>query len=153
MAKSTRGWKQGFFSPNHPEKYIGTHPIVYRSALERDVMRFFDENSSILNWGSESIIIQYIKPTDRRIHKYYTDFVVTIKDKFGSVHKYIIEVKPYKQTIPPVAGKNKKQKTIITEQINWAVNSSKWSSAIKWCEKNNFKFSILTEKDIEKYIR
>ena len=153
MAKSRNAYKQGFFNPIHPKKYVGTHPIVYRSGLELNVMRFFDENSSVITWGSESIVIPYVKPTTGRVHKYYTDFVVSIKDNSGKIHRYVIEVKPYRQTIPPTAGKRKKQKTIITEQIAWAVNSSKWDSAKKWCDKNGFKFTILTEKDIEKYIR
>lgn len=153
MSKSKREWKQGFFSPNHPEKYQGTHPIVYRSGLELAVMRFFDDNSNIIRWGSESVIIPYQCQTDGKMHKYFTDFVVEVATKNGDTHKYIIEVKPYKQTIPPTTSGKKKQKTIITEQFNWVKNCSKWDSAKKWCQKNNYKFSILTEKDIEKYIK
>lgn len=148
-----RQWKQGFFSPNNPSKYVGTHPIIYRSALERDVMRFFDENSNVISWGSESVIIPYIKPTDNKMHRYYTDFVVKIKDINQEVKKFLIEVKPFKQTIPPSVSKRKKEKTIITEQVNWAVNNCKWKAAKEWCNKNGYQFVILTEKDIQKHIR
>lgn len=152
MKRSKRAWKQGFFSPNHPEKYTGTYPIVYRSSLELDVMRFFDCNSNILQWKSESVVIWYIKPTDNRKHKYFTDFMVEIKDRNGVCRKYIIEVKPYKQTIPPVAHGNKKQKTIITEQLNYAINSAKWEAAEEWCKRNGYIFSKITEKDIKNYL-
>lgn len=152
MKPQFRAYKQGIFSPNHPKKYTGTHPIVYRSKLELDVMRFFDEKPDVIQWKSESVVIPYRKATDGRIHRYYTDFMVEIKDKCGINRKYIIEVKPYKQTIPPTTGKNKKQKTIIFEQIAYAINVSKWDAAREWCNKNGYTFTILTEKDIKQYL-
>jgi hypothetical protein len=152
MKHGKRAWKQGIYAPNHPDKYTGTYPIVYRSGLERDVMAFFDENSNVLEWKSESIIIPYIKPTTGRTHKYYTDFMVRIKDRTGVERKYIIEVKPYKQTLPPTTGGNKKPRTVLTEQLNWAVNSAKWSAAEAWCKKNGYIFSKITEKDIKQYL-
>jgi hypothetical protein len=151
-SKRKRGWKQGVFSPNNPSKYTGTFPIVYRSGLELSVMRFFDENSRVVQWKSESIIIRYISPLDSKPHRYFTDFMVEIIDNSGIHRKYIIEVKPYKQTIPPTTGGNKKPRTILTEQLNWAVNSAKWKSAEEWCAKNGYTFSKLTEKDIKQYL-
>ena len=149
---SRRAWKQGFFEPNHPEKYTGTHPIVYRSGLEKSAMSFFDENSSVIEWRSETLIIPYIKPTDGRVHKYYTDFLVHIRDGKGIVRKFVIEVKPYKQTIPPKTGGNKKPKTLLMEQLNFAINVAKWDAAKEWCKKNGYTFSMVTEKDVEKYL-
>jgi hypothetical protein len=149
MTKGKRAWKQGFFSPNHPDKYTGTHPIVYRSSLELSAMRFFDDNSSVIQWKSESVVIPYVKPTDGRIHKYYTDFMVEIRDKTGVNRKYIIEVKPYKQTLPPTTNGNKKPKTFLLEQINFGINNCKWKAAREWCNKNGYQFSIITEKDIK----
>ena len=146
-------WKQGEFTPRNPHKYKGTFPIVYRSSLELDVMRFFDEKSHVVSWGSESIIIPYIKPTDKRVHKYYTDFNVKMKDAQGNVHKYLIEVKPYKQTMPPKNHGNKKAKTLLYEQISYAINDAKWTAAKGWCEKHGYKFTILTEKDIQKFMK
>ena len=151
-SKCKRGWKQGIFCPNHPDKYTGTTPIVYRSGLERDVMAFFDENSNVLEWKSESIIIPYIKPCTGRVHKYYTDFMVRIKDGKGIERKYIIEVKPYKQTLPPTTGKNKKPKTLLMEQLNYSTNVAKWRAAEEWCKKNGYTFSTVTEKDIKQYL-
>ena len=43
--KAATKYHQGFFKPNHPEKYMGdiTH-IVYRSGLELSFMTFLDQN-------------------------------------------------------------------------------------------------------------
>ena len=151
--KGKRAWKQGIFTAIHPSKYKGSHPIVYRSSLELHVMRFFDNASFVIEWGSETIIIPYVKPTDGKVHRYYTDFNVKMKDKAGVLHKYIIEVKPYKQTIPPTNHGNKKQKTLIYEQINYGINHAKWESAREWSKKHGYIFTIITEKDINKYIK
>lgn len=151
--KTYKAWKQGVFSPEHPKKYKGSTPIVYRSSLELRVMRYFDSSSSVQEWGSETIIIPYVKPTTGRVHKYYTDFNVKIRDSKGNVFKYLIEVKPYKQTIPPTNRGNKKPKTLLVEQINYAINTAKWDAAEQWCKKNGYIFSKLTEKDINKFIK
>lgn len=150
MKKNYNEWKQGIFTPNNPKKYVGSHPIVYRSSLELNVMRFFDFNSKVVEWGSESVVIPYIKPTDGKVHKYFTDFNVKIQDNKGNILKYIIEVKPYKQTIPPKNHGNKKPKTLMLEQVTYAVNSAKWNAAEQWCKKHGYVFSKITEKDIIK---
>jgi len=151
--KSYRKWKQGKFTPQHPEKYSGKGPIIYRSSLELRVMTFFDNLSHVVEWASESIIIPYIKPTDMKVHRYYTDFNVKMRTPNGGVNKYLIEVKPYKQTIPPTNHGNKKPKTLIIEQVNYAINYAKWDAAKQWCDENGYIFTIFTEKDIQKYIK
>jgi hypothetical protein len=51
---------QGKFVPKFPSKYIGNvNNIVFRSGLEYHFFKFFDENPSITNWGSEEIVIPY----------------------------------------------------------------------------------------------
>ena len=151
--KGYKSWKQGEFTPIHPKKYKGSRPIVYRSSLELKVMRFFDNSRYVVEWGSESIIIPYIKPTDGKVHRYYTDFNVHMNDNRGKLHKYVIEVKPYKQTLPPKNHGNKKERTLIMEQISYAINMAKWESAKEWCDKHGYRFTILTEKDINNFIK
>lgn len=153
MGRKVKGWKQGEFTPLHPDKYNGSTPIVYRSSLELTVMRFFDKISHVQSWGSETIIIPYIKPTDGKLHRYYTDFNVTMKLGDGEVLKYLIEVKPYKQTIPPTNHGNKKPRTLLTEQINYAINTAKWNAARQWADKNGYIFTTFTEKDINKFMK
>jgi hypothetical protein len=153
MKKTKREYKQGTFTALHPKKYKGTHPIVYRSSLELNCMRWFDSCPNVIEWGSETVIIPYVKPTDGKVHRYYTDFNVKIVDKKGIVRKYIIEVKPFKQTIPPTKHGNKKPKTLLYEQVNYAINCAKWDAAREWCGKHGYIFSHITEKDINNFIK
>ncbi|MCP3684341.1 MAG: head completion protein [bacterium] len=150
MKKSYKKYKQGVFNPIHKNKYKGSTPIVYRSGLELTYMRFLDSNSSIVSWGSESIVIPYIKPTDGKLHRYFLDFNFTIKDIHGKLHKFIIEVKPAKQCKPPKATARKKKKTLLYEQVTWATNTAKWKAAAQWGKKHGYKFQIVTETDIKK---
>ena len=62
-------------------------------------MQFADLNPNIIQWGSEEIVIPYLKPTDKKIHKYIPDFWIKVKNKHGDVKKFLIEIKPLKETI------------------------------------------------------
>ena len=64
-------------------------------------MFFCDHNQSIVEWGSEEVIIPYRCPTDGRVHRYYPDFYIKVKSRSGPTNKYLIEVKPKEQTQPP----------------------------------------------------
>ena len=72
------------------------------------------------------------------------DNVVKIREG-GKITKYLIEIKPHKQTQPPRAHGNKKQSTIFYENATYAVNQAKWKAAEQWCDKRGYKFQILTE--------
>jgi len=145
--KRTSPYKQGLYSPENPNKYRGTHPIVYRSGLELSFFRWCDRNETILEWGSESVVLPYISPKDGKTHRYFVDGVIKMQTPSG-VKKYLIEVKPSTQAVPPTASKNKKRSTILYEQIQWAVNTQKWESAKAWCKKNGYHFAVITEKDL-----
>lgn len=140
---------QGNYTPRNTQKYKGTFPLCYRSRPELQLMRFFDENSKIIEWTSESVVIPYIKPVDGKIHRYYVDFSCILKEANGNLCRYLIEYKPYKQTLQPVKGK-KSERTFLTEQINYSTNMSKWKSAREYANSQKMKFIILTEKDLPK---
>ena len=108
-------------------------------------MVYCDQSSSIIEWGSEEVIIPYISPWDGRVHRYFPDFYIKVKQHDNKVKKYIIEVKPKKQCKPP---KNKKRKSYINECITYSVNQAKWKSAKIYCAKNDWEFIILTEDNI-----
>jgi trans-aconitate methyltransferase len=55
-------------------------------------MKWCDDNISIVEWGSETIIIPYISPIDNKIHRYFVDFYVKIKNKNNLIEKYLIEI-------------------------------------------------------------
>lgn len=148
LKRKNKNFVQGIFNAQNVQKYKGKFPIIYRSSLELKVMRWFDNNSNIITWGSESVIIPYISPLDGRMHRYFVDFVAALKEANGNIKKLILEIKPYKQTIKPEATKNKKVKTMIYEQTEWVRNQAKWSAAEAWAETKGYEFIILTEKHI-----
>ena len=110
---------QGKFNPQNPEKYKGDYNnIIYRSSWELKFMRYCDRNNAILEWGSEEFFIPYFDPTTKKVRRYFPDFIMKIKESSGKIKKYLIEIKPQRQTVPPVAGK-KKRKTLITEALTY----------------------------------
>jgi len=139
-------FRQGLFRPKNTKKYVGKTPPVYRSGWELKFFRWCDENENVLEWASESVIIPYINPIDGKAHRYYTDGVIALKELNG-IGKYIIEIKPSSQVLKPVAGR-KKQSTIIYEGRRYIQNMAKWEAAKKWCQQRNYKFLILTEKEL-----
>jgi hypothetical protein len=138
---------QGVFRPQNPKKYIGKEKPVYRSGWECKFFKWCDTNPNILEWASEAVIVPYRNPLDGQIHRYYTDGVVLIKEG-DKLTKYVIEIKPSSQTVPPVASKRKKQSSLIYETRQYAVNSAKWSAAQTWCDQHGYRFLILTEKHL-----
>ena len=83
------------YKPSHPEKYQGNpNNIICRSSWERVFCKWCDTNPNILKWASEEFSIPYISPVDGRLHRYYPDFYIKVKDRSGKYQKYIIEVKP-----------------------------------------------------------
>lgn len=140
---------RGRYKPKNPHKYIGDITnIIYRSLWERKFMIFCDSTQSILKWASEEIIIPYFYSIDKKVHKYYVDFIMQLKENDGSLKTYIIEIKPYIQTIEP--KKRKCTKKYIKELVEWEKNKSKWLSADKYAKDKNWEFKILTEKELFK---
>jgi hypothetical protein len=139
-------FRQGVFTPKNPAKYIGKSKPVYRSSWELKFFRWCDDNANVVEWASESIIIPYISPLDRKVHRYYTDGVLALKEG-EEIKKYIIEIKPLSQVLPPKPGKKKKT-TVIYENQRYVQNMAKWEAARKYAAKHNFNFWILTEKEL-----
>jgi len=113
-------------------------------------MRWCDGNNNVIEWGSEEIIIPYISPIDNKVHRYFPDFYVKAYTKEGTSKKYIIEVKPFKQTKPPKKPKrSRSSEKYLTETITYEVNSAKWKAAIEFCKDHRCEFRILTEKELK----
>lgn len=139
---------QGYFRPQHPEKYIGDpQNIVYRSSWELEFMRWCDRNKNILKYGSEEFCIPYYNPVKQKICRYFPDFIIEVLESTGKIKKYVIEIKPKKQTIPPTQ-KNKKSRTYINELQTYAVNEAKWNSCKEWCKDRMLEFRIITENEL-----
>jgi hypothetical protein len=141
-------YRQGKFHPQNPEKYIGNvENIIYRSSWELRFLRWCDQNLNILQYGSEEFFIPYISPLDNRVHRYYPDFIIKVKHRDGLVKRYVVEVKPNKQTKPPKKGK-RVTKSFIYESKTYAVNQAKWKAAQEWCKDRLLEFKIITEKEL-----
>jgi hypothetical protein len=136
------------YKPKNPHKYVGNPDnIICRSLWERTFCKYLDENTNVIRWSSEELQIPYISPMDNRPHMYYPDFLFEVK-KDSSVETLVVEIKPEKQTKPPTESPNKKQKTIIYERYQFAVNSAKWKAAQEWCKSKGYTFLILKEKHL-----
>ncbi len=138
----------GKFSPKNPNKYLGDPTnIWYRSLWERRVMVHLDDNSNVVEWSSEEIIIPYLSPIDNRWHRYFPDFFVRVRNRIGMLEGIVIEVKPHSQSIPPKVGK-KITKRVITEVMTYGVNEAKWKAAVEYCKTRNWTFKVVTEKEL-----
>ena len=93
---------KGKYHPSYPRKYKGDPTnIIYRSLWERKFMVYCDKNEKILEWGSEEIALPYRSPVDNKVHRYFPDFYIKVQENTGRIKRYLIEVKPHKQTQKP----------------------------------------------------
>ena len=152
MAKKRtfKEFKQGVFKPVNKKKCLNKGEIIYRSGLEMKVMFELDKNPNVIEWNSEGTIVPYIKPTTGQPARYFVDFYMKVKMQDGNMKKFLIEVKPHKQTMLKEHG-NSKPSTILYDQIQFAINTAKWEAAKLYCKKKgDMEFLLMTEKDIDK---
>lgn len=136
------------FTPKNPSKYKGDfNKIVARSSWELKFMRYVDIHPDILGWSSESLIIKYISPIDKKVHRYFPDFLIKKRARDGKISTVLIEIKPYIQTKPPIK-KTSINRRYIQEVMTWGVNEAKWTAARQYCTQVGWEFSILTEKEL-----
>jgi hypothetical protein len=72
---------------------------------------------------------------------------IKVKESNGLTKKYIIEIKPQKQTIEPKVPK-RKTKSYIYEVVEYAKNQAKWKAAEEWCLDRGYEFKVLTENEL-----
>ena len=142
-----RATYKGIYRPTNPKKYAGDpNRIVYRSNWERKFMLYCDRNDDIIYWASEELSIPYVNPIDRKVHRYFPDFI--IKTKNGK--RFMIEIKPSIQTKKPTP-KIKKSKAFMRESLEYIKNMAKWQAADVYCNDNGLEFKIFTEKELGIY--
>ena len=136
------------FIPTNPEKYSGdVSNIIMRSSWETRFAIWCDKNPSIVRWSSEETVIPYICPTDNKLHRYFIDFKIKIKQKDGSFRVFLIEVKPLKQTIPPEYPGRRTQK-FLSESYTFIKNQAKWKAATEYAKDRGWEFKIITENEL-----
>ena len=144
----TKDTYKGRFIPKNPQKYAGDPmEIIYRSSYELKFMKWCDTSESVLKWASEEIVIPYVSPMDNLVHRYFVDFYVEVMEKTGRRKKYLVEVKPYRFTVPPQVSQRKTQR-FISEVKQWGVNNAKWSAARRFASQHGWEFMLVTEKDL-----
>ena len=141
--------KHTVYQPINEEKYVNKDLPIARSTWETSFMKWCDLNPSIVKWSSEALEIPYYDPVKRKNRRYYPDFTIQVKDINESISTWVIEIKPYKETIQPLRGK-KKERTFLYEMLTFQTNNAKWQAANMFCKKYGIQFKLLTEKDLFK---
>ena len=81
------------YKPSYPNKYVGNpNNIVCRSSWERRFCYWADLNPNIIQWASEEVAIPYVSPLDNRVHRYYPDFLIKVKETTGATKTYLIDI-------------------------------------------------------------
>ena len=77
-------------------------------------------------------------------------FITGFEEAEDGIKKFLVEVKPYKQTIKPTETPGKHKKALLYEQLTYIQNQAKWEAARQWCKSRGIEFTILTEKELRK---
>lgn len=138
---------KGKYKPSNVKKYKGDPTnVIYRSLWERRFMVYCDKNDDILEWGSEEICLPYRSPVDNRVHRYFPDFYIKVKES-NKIKNYLIEIKPKKQTAPPKKPK-RQTKGYLREAYEYAKNQAKWKAANEYCKDRMWEFKVMTEFEL-----
>lgn len=133
-------YEQGTINPDSCKKLFESQknlPIIYRSSLEKKYVYWCEANPDVIKWGSECVKIRYFNKWDKKYHTYNLDFALLDKNN----NKYLIEIKPYSQTIKP--------KCAFQRNYQWQqyiTNTCKWNAAMAFCNDNGLIFKIITDK-------
>jgi hypothetical protein len=131
----------GKYKVKNPEKYVGdVNDVVYRSLWELYCFKWCDGNDSIARWGSEVVVIPYIYEGSQRRHRYFVDLYL----EHTNGKRYIIEVKPKKETKKPEYP-GKRTKRYLNESMTFIKNQNKWEAAERYAQNNGMEFQIWTE--------
>jgi hypothetical protein len=140
----------------HPEKYMGdVDKIIYRSNWEKRFIKYCDVTENVIKWGSEPFGIEYTHPLDdyKKVHMYYIDFILEVREDDGSVIKYLVEIKPWRKLLKPEIPHNMDESKMkkVNENIKaYVMNSYKFAYAKRFAEEHGYRFIVLTEHDIFK---
>lgn len=149
-------WHQDWYIIKNPQKYIGNkEKVFFKSNLENRVMFYLDNNSNIIRWSYEQNPIPYLRPMfeSGKLHhieerNYFLDFYCEVKERDGSINKYLLEIKSKSETLPPIRPKKMSSKAYQRYQNacqTYAINMNKWKSAKKYCDDKGWKFKIITD--------
>lgn len=147
---------KGKYRPKNVSKYDGDPTnIIYRSSWECRAFRYCDMHPDIVSWGSETVVIPYVSPKDKRIHRYFVDLIIRVRQSDGSIKTMLIEIKPEKQMAPPDPSRRNATKTgrvstrYLREAATYSINDAKWNAAQAYCDKKGWLFVKWGERHIK----
>lgn len=148
-----RGWKQGYYVPHNPQKFIGILNkigVPYRSSLELKFMQMLDSNIDVLRWTyeHEQTCIPYYDPIRQKSRTYHPDFYMECIVK-GKLVTFLIEVKPLSETIYPDKSKFKSKEAYKRQLAVNALVEVKRRAAVTFCKERGWKYLFVTEKFFE----
>lgn len=132
-------YHQGVINPADCKKYLESasgQPVIYRSGLELQFIKYCETTKSVKSWASECIKIPYYSRLDKKQANYYPDYIVESQDG----RKTVVEIKPYGQTVKP-----RMTDSMWLKQA-WIRNVDKWKAAKEWCKRHDMTFMVITEK-------
>ena len=148
---------KGWYKLQCPEKFIKPLDefmesyqdgyILYKSRLEQKFMVYCDINKHVTKFSLEPFAINYIKPTDGKVHRYFIDFFV----EFNNKDRFLVEIKPFSQTVRPVLPKKQTPKAMTQFHFDlqtYFINQSKWAAAKNFAEEKGLRFVIVTDKEL-----
>ena len=109
-------------------KYAGdARRVVARSKWELMYMQALDNSSNI----------SYVNPLDKKVHQYWTDFLVQYTD--NSIE--ILEIKPLKESL----AENAKS---TYDKLSLIKNMAKWAAADRFAKSIGARFRVITENQL-----
>ena len=71
----------GRYKITKPEKYLGDYSnVFYRSLWERQAFKWCESNPRVRTWNSEEVVIPYIASQDKKMHRYFVDLLIEMKN-------------------------------------------------------------------------
>jgi len=140
-----------------PEKYTGKRPITLRSGWEISFAQYLDKNQNVVEWSSETTVIKYIRPDDKKPHRYFMDFTFVALTSTGKKKTFWVEIKPQAQKDPPKVPR-RKTRAYFDRVRTYLINQAKWETTRHIVEEKkklgqDIEFLVLTEKDCKFFIK
>lgn len=145
-------------SLKHPEKYVDSQDIIYRSKLEYNYFMAFDTNPAVVCWASEPayLVIPYANPLkEGRTSNYHPDIYLQMVSKKGNKINIIIEIKPESEL--ECVNELPKLKPNTKKFLRAVQNQQKWYTTKKFCEAQQkmsgevWEFIVCTENNLSQF--
>lgn len=157
---SMTNFSQGKYYVKNKAKCLNKSGIIeYKSSYEAKFCHELDvKRKNVVSWSYETLTVTYKSPIDKKLHRYYIDFIFDVRQHDGSIQKFLVEIKPSHEKeeielfeskgITPKKHGNMKAESWLFKQRAFLVNVEKWRSAKRYAEAKGYTFLVVTEKDL-----